>query len=156
MLLALVLRREPGLGRRQGQALVAWVGVTQVTPTLRPENQIVKLSIAAMPAILLLGSTAAQAQTAATANTSTSSGAIAATMLAPGAIAGTTVMQGAGATAAGAAAAASAGGWNQPQLVMNTGSAPSTSTFNDCGVAFSGLWLLTMSHTTESEDCKAQ
>jgi len=110
-----------------------------------------------MPAILLLGSTAAQAQTAATANTSTSSGAIAATMLAPGAIAGTTVIQGVGATAAGAAAAASAGGWNQPQLVMNTGSAPSTSTFNDCGVAFSGsLWLLTMSHSTESEDCKAQ
>jgi hypothetical protein len=116
-----------------------------------------KCGIAAQAAILLLGSAAAQAQTTATTNTSTSSGALAATMLAPGAIAGTTIIQGAGGAAAGAAAAASTGGWNQPQLVMNTGSAPSTSTFNDCGVAFSGgLWLLTMSVTSESEDCKAQ
>jgi hypothetical protein len=75
------------------------------------------------------------------ATTSTSSGAMAATMLAPGAIAGTTIIQGAGAAAI-AAAAASAGGFNQPQLVMNTAAAPSTSTFNDCGIAFSGgLWL---------------
>jgi hypothetical protein len=116
----------------------------------------VKLSIAAIAATLLLGSAAAQAQTSASSNTSTSSGAMAATMLMPGAIAGTTIIQGAG-TAAGASAAASAGGFNQPQLVMNTAAAPSTSTFNDCGIAFSGgLWLLSFSHTSESEDCKAQ
>jgi hypothetical protein len=122
------------------------------------ENHNVKLSIASIAATLLLGSAAAQAQTSASSSTSTTSGAMAATMLAPGAIAGTTIIQGVSpAAGAAAAAAASAGGFNQPQLVMNTAAAPSTSTFNDCGIAFSGgLWLLSFSHTSESEDCKAQ
>jgi hypothetical protein len=115
----------------------------------------VKTRVAAVAAILLLGSAAAQAQTSASSSTNASSGAMAATILAPGAIAGTTIIQGAGGYAAGAAA--SGLGWNQPQLIMGTASAPSTSTFNDCGVSFSGgLWLLSMSRTSESEDCKAQ
>lgn len=62
-----------------------------------------------------------------------------------------------GGASGAAAAAASAGGFNQPQLIMNSTNAPSTSTFNDCGIAWSGaLWLVSMSMTNESKECVAQ
>lgn len=72
----------------------------------------------------------------------------------PGAFAG---VPGGAAGGAAAASASANSGWNQPQMIMNSGSAPSTSTFNDCGVAFSGgLWVLTFSYTGESKSCVAQ
>jgi hypothetical protein len=77
--------------------------------------------------------------------------------------AGTIVMPGAfagmgGAAGGAAASAASSGlGLSQPQLIMNSTNAPSTSTFNDCGIAWSGAaWVISFSKTSESEDCKSQ
>lgn len=110
---------------------------------------------AAMAAIIALGVAApSHAQKAKASNTSnTTSGAVAgAEAIVPGALGG---VPGGG---AGAAAAASAtAGFNQPQLIMNSTNAPSTGTFNDCGVAWSGaIWLISASSTSESKECVAQ
>lgn len=97
------------------------------------------------------------AQTTAKSKNTTSSGAVAGAeavgaIFMPGAIGG----GGAGAGAAAAAASATTG-WNQPQLIMNSTNAPSTGTFNDCGIAWSGaIWLVSASSTSESKECVAQ
>jgi hypothetical protein len=115
-------------------------------------NKFISVAIATF---LILGSVAAQAQSKSTSSTKSAASAVAdvaavGTIIMPGAISGV----GAGA----AASAASSGlGFNQPQLIMSTAGAPSTSTFNECGIAFSGgLWVLTFSYTGESKSCVAQ
>lgn len=107
-----------------------------------------KFISAAIAAFLILGSVAAQAQTQATTTSRTASQA--ALIMAPGAITNVNPV-------VGAAAATASSALNQPQLVMSTAGAPSTGTFNECGIAFSGgLWLLTLSYTGESKSCVAQ
>lgn len=121
-------------------------------------NKLLAITVAAMTLLALPQAGHAQkGSTTATSKNTTTSGAIAGAeavgaVFMPGAISAVP-----GGAAGAASAAASVGGFNQPQLVMNTGSAPSTGTFNDCGIAWSGgLWLLTASVTSESEDCKSQ
>lgn len=112
--------------------------------------------IFAAVAALALGMAGPSFAQKATSKNTTSSGAVAGAeavgaIFMPGAIGG-----GTGAGAASAAASAT-GGWNQPQMIMNSTNAPSTGTFNDCGIAWSGaLWLISFSQTSESKECVAQ
>ena len=94
--------------------------------------------------------------TKATSKNTTTSGAVAGAE-AVGAIFMPGALGGAGAAGAASAAASASGLLSQPQLIMNSTNAPSTGTFNDCGVAWSGaIWLVSASFTSESKDCKAQ